>query len=160
MPNIHFRVSYKFRKVFLSWLFMTSWRVELLVWPFLPKEHAHQRASFSCTARDMLRKNVFTAYLCVFVCKGKITLFILPKNPAALCEHVMQFVFWGQKRSFSSVFVGESQFDAGFVLCLILKDGAAGSRSRFRTSDAKWNGIKCRCFVGNCFVGNRHSSAG
>ncbi len=41
----------------------------------------------------------------------------------------MQFVFSGQQRSFSSVFVDEgfinkAQFDAGFAHRLILKDGA------------------------------------
>ncbi len=41
----------------------------------------------------------------------------------------MQFVFPGQQRSFSSVFVDErfinkAQFDAGFAHRLILKDGA------------------------------------
>ncbi len=44
-------------------------------------------------------------------------------------EQWMQFVFSGQQRSFSSVFVDEhfinkAQFDAGFAHGLILKDGA------------------------------------
>ncbi len=65
---------------------------------------------------------------CVFGCKGKITLFSFPKNPA-LREQWMQFVFWGQQQSFSSVFVDESfinkaQFYAGFAHRLTLKDGA------------------------------------
>ncbi len=64
----------------------------------------------------------------VFGCEGKITLFSFPKNPA-LHKQWMQFVFWGQQRSFSSEFVGErfinkAQFDAGFAHCLKLKDGA------------------------------------
>ncbi len=62
---------------------------------------------------------------CVFGYEGKITLFSFPKNPA-LREQWMQFVFSGQQRSFSSVFVDErfinkAQFDAWI---LILKDGA------------------------------------
>ncbi len=65
---------------------------------------------------------------CVFGCKGKITLFSFPKNPA-LCEQWMQFVFTGQQRSFTSVFVDEhfinkSRFNAEFAHRLILKDGA------------------------------------
>ncbi len=47
---------------------------------------------------------------CVFGCKGKITLFSFPKNPA-LREQWMQFI-------------NKAQFDAGFAHCLILKDGA------------------------------------
>lgn len=54
---------------------------------------------------------------CVFGCKGKIILFILPKNPA-LREQWMQCVFPGQKLSFENVFVEEcfinnAQFGAG-----------------------------------------------
>ncbi len=65
---------------------------------------------------------------CVFGCEGKITLFSSPKNPA-LREQWMQFVFSGQQRSFSSVFVDEcfinkAQFHAGFAHRLIPKDGA------------------------------------
>ncbi len=65
---------------------------------------------------------------CVFGCEGKITLFSFPKNPA-LREQWMQFVFPGQQRRFSSVFVEErfinkAQFHAGFAHRLILKDGA------------------------------------
>ncbi|XP_058650006.1 uncharacterized protein LOC131551236 [Onychostoma macrolepis] len=65
---------------------------------------------------------------CVFGCEGKITLFSLSKNPA-LGKQWMLFVFPGQQRSFSSVFVDQrfinkAQFDAGFVHRLILKDEA------------------------------------
>ncbi len=64
---------------------------------------------------------------CVFGCEGKITLFSFPKNPAWR-KQWMQFVFPGQQRSFSSVFVDErfinkAQFDATFAHRLILKDG-------------------------------------
>ncbi len=64
---------------------------------------------------------------CVFGCEGKITLFGLPKNQE-LHKQWKQFVFPGQQRSFSSVFVDEScivnaQFDTGFAHRLILKDG-------------------------------------
>ncbi len=88
---------------FRSWLFMTSWRVELLVWAFLPEEReqeqAHQRTSFGSATRDSLGNNVSKECLCVFGCKVKITLFSFPKNPA-LHEQWMQFVFRG---SFSQV---------------------------------------------------------
>ncbi len=75
----------------------------------------------TCSGRMSLKK-------CVFGCKGKITLFSFPKNPA-LCEQWKQFVFPGHQRSFASVFVDESfinkaQFEAGFAHRLILKDGA------------------------------------
>ncbi len=65
---------------------------------------------------------------CVFGCKGNITLFSFPKNPA-LRKQWMHFVFSGQQRSFSSVsdnerFINKAQFDAGFAHRLILKDGA------------------------------------
>ncbi len=58
----------------------------------------------------------------------EITLFSFPKNPA-LRKQWMQFVFPGQQRSFSSVFVDEcfinkAQFDAGFSHHSIMKDGA------------------------------------
>ncbi len=75
----------------------------------------------TCSGRMSLKK-------CVFSYEGKITLFSFPKNPA-LREQWMQFVFSGQQRSFSSVFVDEcfinkAQFDAGYAHRLILKDGA------------------------------------
>ncbi|XP_048051053.1 zinc finger protein 883-like isoform X1 [Megalobrama amblycephala] len=74
---------------------------------------------------------------CVFGCKGKITLFSFPKDPA-LREQWMQFVFPGQQRSCGSLFVcsrhfsdecftNKAQFDAGFADRLRLKDGAVPS---------------------------------
>ncbi len=92
--------------------------VEVLIWAFLPEEHARtcinqsktkcaprQHASSGCTdARDSLGKNV-SKEVC-FGCEGKITLFSFPKNPV-LRKQWMQFVFPGQQRSFSSVFVDE-----------------------------------------------------
>ncbi len=56
---------------------------------------------------------------CVFGCKGKITLFSFPKNPA-LREQWIQFVFRGSNERF----INKAQFDAGFAHRLILKDGA------------------------------------
>ncbi len=75
----------------------------------------------TCSGRMSLKK-------CVFGCKGKITLFSFPKK-TALRKQWMHFVFPGQQRSFSSVFVDErfinkAQFDAGYAHRLILKDGA------------------------------------
>ncbi len=86
---------------------------------------------------------------CVFGCEGKITLFSFPKNPA-LREQWMQFVFSGQQRSFSSVFVDDI-YKPGPVrrwICTWFDterwSGPSYERSRswFRTSDGKWNCIK------------------
>ncbi len=113
--------------------------MELLIWAFLPEERARARIDQSMSksapinalhsaALHRTRSGRMSLKKCVFGCEGKITLFSFPKNPA-LCKQWMQFVFPGQQRSFSSVFVdkrfiNKAQFDAGFAHCLILKDGA------------------------------------
>ncbi len=94
--------------------------------PEREQKWAHQRTSSGSAAWDSLGKNV-SKEMC-FGCEDKITLFSFPKNPA-LCKQWMQFVFSGQQRSVSRVFVDEgfinkAQFDAGFAHRLILKDGA------------------------------------
>ncbi len=130
--------------------------MELLIWAFLLEERARARIDKSVAINALYgtRSVIMSLKKCVFDCEGKITLFSFPKNPA-LRKQWMQFVFPGQQRSFSSVFVDErfinkAQFDAGFAHRLILKDGAVPaikSRSWFRTADGKWNGIKCLCFA-------------
>ncbi len=114
--------------------------MELLIWAFLPEERARARidqsksesAPINALHSDALlhrtRSGRKSLKKCVFGCEGKITLFSFPKNPA-LREQWMQFVFSGQQRSFSSVFVDErfinkAQLDAGFAHRLILKDRA------------------------------------
>ncbi len=92
--------------------------------PEQEQEHTHQCSSFGSLYATYSRR--ISPNKCVFGCKGKITLFSFPKNPA-LREQWMQF-FSGQQWSFTSVYVDErfinkAQFDVGFANCLILKDG-------------------------------------
>ncbi len=113
--------------------------MELLIWAFLPEERARARIDQSesesapinalhSVALHWTRSGRMSLKKCVFGCKEKITLFSFPKNPA-LREQWMQFIFLGQQRSFTRVFVDErfinkAQFDAEFAHRLILKDGA------------------------------------
>ncbi len=114
--------------------------VELLIWAFLLEERARARIDWSESAPINVlhsaalfgtRSGRMSLKKCVFGCEGKITLFSFPKNPA-LRKQCMQFVFPGQQRSFSSVFVdkcfiNKAQFHAGFAHRLILKDGAVSA---------------------------------
>ncbi len=68
--------------------------------PYTERERAHQRSSFSCTARDSLGKSV-SKDVCFLLVRERFT-----KNPA-LRNQWMQFVFPAQQRSFSSVFADE-----------------------------------------------------
>ncbi len=121
------------------------------------QERAHQRASFGCTARDSLGKNV-SKEVCFWLW-GKDNLVWLPEEPSVTREQWMQFIFLGQQRSFSSVFCWRTFYKQGPVrrwICTSFNterwSGPSYKRSRswFRTADGKWNGIKCLCFVRKC----------
>ncbi len=69
--------------------------------------NAAQSESKSAHQRHRQRCITLTQEEVCFGCKGKISLFSFPKNPA-LCEQWMQFVFPGQqkkKKSFACVYL-------------------------------------------------------
>ncbi len=88
---------------------------------------------------------------------GKDNLVQLPEEPSvmltvdAVCyseaaKEFLKCVCWRP--------VYKAQFNAGFALHLILKDGAVPvikdpGHEWFRTADGKWNGIKCMRFAGD-----------
>ncbi len=107
--------------------------MELLIWAFIPEERvrAHidqsERESVPINALHSValhgtRSGRMSLKKCVFGCEGKIILFSFPKNPA-LRKQWMQFVFPGQQRNFSSVFVDEGFINKAQFDRLILKDG-------------------------------------
>ncbi len=135
----YFRVHTSFGEFFSIVALHDVTKLELLIWAFIPEEctcaHIDQSESKSTSINALhsaalhgTRSGRMSLKKCVFDCEGTITLFSFLKKPA-LREQWMQFVFLGQRRNFSSVFVDESfinkaQFDAGFAHRLILKDGA------------------------------------
>ncbi len=125
VPKVLLLGSYKFRRVFFSIVALHD--VNEGGTPYMGISPRKINALHSA-AQHGTRSGRMSLKKCVFGCEEKITLFSFPKNPA-LRKQWMQFVFSGQQRSFSSVFVDEHfinkvQFDAGFAHCLILKDGA------------------------------------
>ncbi len=102
--------SYKFQKVFFylfqAWLFMTSLRVEIPVWEFLPEDCAHMDRSESesapfnfigSAAQDLLKKN-FSKGVCFWMW-GKDNLVQLPKKPSVTWT-VDAVCFSGQQQQF------------------------------------------------------------
>ncbi len=138
MPKISLPGSYKFRRVF-SIVALAD--VNDGGTPYMDISPARTHASTRGRARASFINALHPAALlhgthsgrmslkkCVFGSEEKITLFSFPNNPA-LRQQWMQFIFPGQQRSFSSVFVDErfinkAQVDVRFAHGLILKDGA------------------------------------
>ncbi len=103
---------------------------------------------------------------CVFGCKGKITLFSFPKNPA-LRKQWIQFVF-GAAMEILKCVCWRKFYKRGpvrrWICASLVTERWSGlsykrSRSWFRTADGKLNGIKCLCFVGDRRSSARHSLA-
>ncbi len=105
----------------------------------------------TCLGR-MSPKNCFFGY------KVKITLFNFPKNPE-LRKQWMQFVFLGQQQSFSQCGPVWRWICTSFDTEKWSGPSYKRSQSWFGTTDGKWNGIKCLCFVGNRRSSARHSLA-
>ncbi len=140
----------QFQKVFRSWLFVTSWRVELLIWAFLPEERARARIDRSeSKSESALINALYLAALheihsgsmslkkCVFVCEGKITsgcsLFF-----GAATEFLKRVCWWtfykpGPVRRWICTWFDTERWSG---------PSYERSRSWFRTSDGKWKCIK------------------
>ncbi len=148
---------------FRSWLFLTSWRVELLIWAFLPEECARARINRSESKReskrssmrfiwqrctDSLRKYVFKE-VC-FCLWGKDNLVQLPEEPSVTWT-VDAVCFFGAATEFLKRVCWWTFYKPGPVrrwICTWFDterwSGPSYERSRswFRTSDDKWNCIK------------------
>ncbi len=97
-------------------------------------------------------------------CKGKISLFSFPKNPALRMR--MQFIISGQffqvykffPNHFSDeCFINKAQFDVGFAHHLMLKDEAVPAIKAPGHDSEPQSVSKTASNI--CFVGNRRSSA-
>ncbi len=121
------------------------------------QEHAHQRASFSCTARDSLGKNSLKKCVCDF--KGKITLFSFPKEHRVRWTVDAVFCFFRGSNGVSQVCLLTNFYKQGPVRCWICisfdterwnSPSYKRSRSWIRTSDVSETASNV------CFVRNRH----
>ncbi len=123
--------------------------------PEWERERAHQRASFGCTARDSLGKNV-SKEVCFWLW-GKDNLVQLPKTTHRYVNSGYSLFFRGSN-GVSQCFVEErfinkAQFDAGFAHRLILKDGAVPAiRDPGHDSELQ---MVSETASNDCFVGNR-----
>ncbi len=109
------------------------------------RAHIDQSESKSAPINALLgtRSGRMSLKKCVVGCKGKITLFSVPKEPSVTWT-VDAVWFSGQQWSFASVFVDEcfinkAQIDAGFAHRLILKDGAVPAiKIPFMIQNCRW----------------------